>query len=63
LDLGWIKETEPVAVAGPEQGYRWTATNEPGSVRVIREIDQQAMKEDIFGTMKGTKRSLIGADH
>jgi hypothetical protein len=29
-------------------------------VRVIRQIDQQAMKEDIFGTMKGTKRRLEG---
>lgn len=60
LGLGWVKESEPVTVAGPEQGYRWSQTDEPSSVRVIRQIDQQAMKEDIFGTMKGKKQSLVG---
>jgi inosine-uridine nucleoside N-ribohydrolase len=61
LNLGWVKETEPVVVGGPDQGYRWTQTDEETSVRLIRQIDQQAMKEDIFNTMKGKKRRLIGA--
>lgn len=61
LGLGWVKETEPVTVAGPEQGYRWSRTDKASSVRVIRQIDQQAMKEDIFGTMKGKKQRLVGA--
>ena len=61
LDLNWIKQTEYVTVAGPEQGYRWTKTDEKTSVRVLRQIDQQAMKEDIFNTIKGTKQKLIGA--
>jgi chitodextrinase len=61
LNLGWIKETEPVVVAGREQGYRWTRTDGATAVRVIRQIDQQAMKEDIFNTMKGQNRRLIGA--
>jgi len=60
LKLGWVKETEPVVVDGPEKGYRWTKTEQATSVRVIRQIDQQAMKEDIFGTMKGAKRRLRG---
>jgi len=63
LDLGWIKETEPVVVAGRQQGYRWSRTDRPTPVRVIRQIDQQAMKEDIFGTLKGKRQSLIGAGH
>ena len=56
LRLGWVKETDPIVVGGPDKGYRWTKTGGATSVRVIRQIDQQAMKEDIFGTMKGTKR-------
>lgn len=58
LRLGWVKETEPIVVGGPDKGYRWTKTEGATSVRVIRQIDQQAMKEDIFGTMKGAKRRL-----
>ena len=58
LKLGWVKEIEPVVVGGPEKGYRWTKTERATSVHVIRQIDQQAMKEDIFGTMKGAKRRL-----
>ncbi|UCG59909.1 MAG: PKD domain-containing protein [Phycisphaerales bacterium] len=60
LNLGWIKETEPVTVAGPDDGYRWSKTERPTNVRVIRQIDQEAMKLDIFNTMKGNKRRLIG---
>ena len=59
LDLGWVKESEPVVVAGPKDGYRWTGANEPTNVRVIRQIDQQAMKEDIFNTMKERKQRLV----
>ena len=60
LKLGWVKETEPVVVGGPEIGYRWTKAKRATSVRVIRQIDQQAMKEDIFNTMKGKKQDLVG---
>ncbi len=60
LDLGWIKEVEHVTVAGPEQDYAWTRSDEPGTVRVIREIDQRAMQRDLFGTMQGNPTRLIG---
>jgi inosine-uridine nucleoside N-ribohydrolase len=60
LGLGWVKEAEPVTVGGPREGYRWRKTDRPTSVRVIRQIDQQAMKMDIFQTMKGKARCLIG---
>ncbi|NQT84499.1 hypothetical protein HQ563_15865, partial [bacterium] len=60
LDLGWIKETEFVTVAGIENGYQWTDADHPTPVRLIRQIDQQAMKEDIFNTMKGKRQRLIG---
>ena len=61
LGLGWIKTTEFVTVGGPEVGYRWIHSDRPTSVRVIREIDQAAMKRDIFATMKGHPTRLLGA--
>ena len=60
LGLGWVRETEPVTVAGPKEGYRWTKTGQPASVRVIRQIDQRAMQQDIFATMKGKPTRLVG---
>jgi len=60
LDLGWIKEVENVTVAGPDQQYAWTRSADPNAVRVIREIDQQAMQRDLFDTMKGKPTRLIG---
>lgn len=59
LDSSWIKETEPVTVAGPKEGYRWTKTDQPTSVRVIRQIDQKAMQRDLFHTMKGQPTKLL----
>ncbi len=61
LDLGWVKEVEPVTVAGADQKHAWRRAERPSSVRVIRQIDQQAMKQDIFQTIKGHERRLIGA--
>ena len=59
LDLGWVKQSDPVVVAGPQGGYRWTRTDEPTPVRVIRQIDQEAMKLDLFNTLKGQPTRLI----
>jgi inosine-uridine nucleoside N-ribohydrolase len=60
LDLGWIKAVENVTVAGPDGQYAWTRSDDPNAVRVIREIDQQAMQRDLFDTMKGKSTRLIG---
>jgi len=60
LSLGWVKETEFVTVAGPDTDYRWTKTDQPGSVRVIRQIDQKAMQQDLFNSMKGRPTKLVG---
>jgi len=60
LGLDWVKEVEPVTVAGPEQKHAWSRAEGQSSVRVIRQIDQQAMKQDIFETIKGRQRRLIG---
>ena len=60
LGLGWVKETEWVTVAGPAEGYRWNKSASPTTVRVIRQIDQQAMQRDLFQTMKGQPARLLG---
>ncbi len=60
LDLGWIKQVEHVTVAGPEQDDAWTRSDEPGMVRVIRDIDQRAMQRDLFDTMRSNPTRLIG---
>lgn len=60
LALDWVKEVEPVAVGGPDQGYRWTKSDQPGAVRVIRQIDQKAMQQDLFHSMQGKPTRLIG---
>ena len=60
LDLGWIKEVENITVAGPDGQYAWTRSEDPRAVRVIREIDQQAMQRDLFDTMKGKRTQLVG---
>lgn len=60
LDLDWIKEVEHVTVGGPDQDYAWTRRDDPGTVRVIREIDQRVMQRDLFDTMQGKPTRLIG---
>ncbi|MFP4058385.1 MAG: nucleoside hydrolase [Candidatus Brocadiia bacterium] len=60
LGLGWVQEAETVTVGGPKDGYRWTEAEGPSPVRVVRQIDVEAMKRDIFDTMKGVPMRLIG---
>lgn len=61
LDLGWIKQVEQVTVAGPDQDYAWTRSDDPSTARVIRDIDHKAMQRDLFDTMQGNPTRLIGA--
>jgi len=55
-----VKEVQRVSI-DRAQGHRWIPSDDAHAVRVIRQIDQQAMKMDIFNTMKGKRRRLIGA--
>lgn len=61
LGLGWISTIDRVEVAGPNQGYRWIPSSNPGAVRIIRAIDPEAMKKDMFDTLNGSPTPLIGA--
>ncbi len=58
LHLDWIRRTEPVVVGGIEQHFRWHKTDRSTSVRVIRDIDQAAMKKDIFDTLNGKPQRI-----
>ena len=51
LGLDWIKEVEPTCVTGPEEGYTWQPADENSTVRLIRDIDGEAMKVDLFETL------------
>ncbi|MFC1714606.1 PKD domain-containing protein [Candidatus Poribacteria bacterium] len=59
LNLGWLKEVEPVKVLGPDQDYRWKRVEEPASVHVVRDIDEDAMKNDFFNTLNSRPTRLI----
>lgn len=58
LDQGWVTEVESVVLGGPDDAYRWQHSDTPTNVTLIREIDQAAMKQDIFDTLKGKATPL-----
>jgi len=60
LGLGWVKRFEYVTFEDPTPPYRWKVSREATSTRVIREIDQEQMKEDLFSTLRGKPRPLVG---
>lgn len=55
---GWVKEVETVTVSGPNDEYRWHHSDSPTTVKVIRDIDQAAIKADIFNSMQGKATPL-----
>jgi hypothetical protein len=61
LKLGWIKETEFIKTPDNAQKYSCIKSDSPTAVRVIRQIDQKAMKQDLFNTMKAKPHHLRNA--
>ena len=59
LNLDWLKETEPVKVLGPKQDFRWKRVEKPASVHIVRDVDEDAMKNDFFNTLNSRPRRLI----
>jgi len=59
LNLGWLEEVEPVKVFGPNQDYRWERVEEPASMHVVRDVDENAMKKDFFDTLNGKPTRLV----
>jgi PKD repeat protein len=58
LQANWVKEIEYVTQNGPDEGYTWVHTDTPTNIKIIREIDQEAMKTDLFNTLKGRPQHL-----
>ncbi len=58
LQASWVQELEYVKQNGLAEGYSWEHTDTPTSVKVIREIDHEAMKRDLFETLKGNAQHL-----
>jgi hypothetical protein len=52
LKTNWGHEIEYVHQNGRTNGCGWEHTDTPTSVKGIREIDQAAMKLDLFQTLK-----------
>lgn len=58
LGLDWLTLVEPSVILGPDQEYRWQKTDSPTSVYIIRDIDNEAMKVDLFNTLNGKPADL-----
>lgn len=54
----WFSNVEGVTVGDRYQDYRFASTAAPTSVRVIRNIDVDAIKNDIFETLNGRPTKL-----
>lgn len=58
LGKTWLTTVEPSEVFGPDQQYRWKKVDAPSNVRIIRDIDEEAMKADFFNTFNGKPTEL-----
>jgi hypothetical protein len=58
LGKPWLTLVEPSVVLGPDEGYRWKRVDAPSTVRIIRDIDQEAMKADFFNILNGKPTAL-----
>ena len=56
--LPWVRSSEFVTVGGPDRGYQWVGSAKPTKVRVIRQIDAVAMRNDLFQTLAGRPTKL-----
>ncbi|MBE0540044.1 MAG: PKD domain-containing protein [Verrucomicrobia bacterium] len=54
----WFSNVEPVTVGGRYEDYRFASTTAPTNVRLIRNIDADAMRNDIFETLNGSPTKL-----
>ena len=61
LGKKWLTEVEPARVLGPEQDYAWEHVEGETAVRIIRDIDEAAMKKDFFNTLNGQATRLFEA--
>ncbi len=54
---GWLTRVEPSTILGPEKHYFWATPAGPTNLRVIRDIDEEAMKANFFKVLnRSTQR-------
>jgi len=58
LEKLWLTLVEPSELLGPDQQYRYRKVDTPTSVRIIRDLDEEAMKTDFFNTLNGKPTEL-----
>ena len=58
-DKDWVTETEYVHLLGPDKGYLWQHSDEPTNLRLVRDIDEEAMKADFFETLNNKTTTVI----
>ena len=68
----WVTKVEPTYVSGPEKDYSWQPAPEDSnagdsnagdsSVRLIWDIDGEAMKVDVFNTLNGNPSHLRSSE-
>jgi len=56
---GWFSNVEAVTVGDRYQDYRFEATTAPTNVRLIKNIDADAMRNDLFETLNGRPTKLL----
>ncbi len=53
MGLDWVIKEEPAQVSGPENNYSWEKADSISTVRLVWDIDGEAMKKDLFNTLNG----------
>ncbi|MEA3479072.1 MAG: nucleoside hydrolase, partial [Bacteroidota bacterium] len=48
LGLNWVTRVVPAQVSGPENNYRWEEADSTSAVRLVWDINGEAMKKDLF---------------
>ena len=51
--FGWVTSVEPAKITGPENEYSWEEADSTSNVRLVWDIDGEAMKRDLFNTLNG----------
>ena len=58
MGLDWVIKEEPAQVSGPENNYGWEKADSISTVRLVWDIDGEAMKKDLFNTLNGNPKSF-----
>jgi len=54
----WLKYVAVSEILGPDQDYRFREVKSPTNVRIIHDVNEEAMKADFFNTLNGKPTDL-----